>query len=154
MPATLEGAVVLLITMFGQVQANGVGRTRIAFEVLKIFGRIAAKALMTDVLAAGAPMHAGANGTYHLGFGRYGTLNPEHAASHWRIHTSEVMPLRKRLTDGAIGFRDRDRNGKVIVRPALNKAELGRVLDEMRPRWRAEAEAAIALLDKLAAKGA
>lgn len=81
----------------------------------------------------GEPTHAAANGLYHLGIGHYSQLNLAHAARHFRISESEAQELRDRIMSGS---------GHDAERYAAE-------LEAMRPRWLAEAQAAVALLDRL-----
>ncbi len=46
----------------------------------------------------GVPMHAEANGLYHIGIGRYGEYNLDHLASHFRLSVSDAVELARVVT--------------------------------------------------------
>jgi len=80
----------------------------------------------------GVPMHAFANAKSHLGIGEYSKLNLDALARHLRISQEEAAALKTR-GDGFPG-----------------DAWLQSYVDQQRPRWKAEAEAAVALIRRLA----
>jgi hypothetical protein len=82
----------------------------------------------------GVPMHAEQNGLYRLGFTEWGGLKLSLAAQHFRIPLEEVEPLRDHLISGS-GY-DPEKYATYIA--------------DCVPRWKAEADAAIKLLEKLA----
>ncbi len=81
----------------------------------------------------GIPMHCAANGLYHLGFGEYSKLDLEVAAHHFRISVDDARRLRESIMSGSGHDPDAYANA----------------LAEMLPRWKQEAERAIAKLDEL-----
>jgi hypothetical protein len=78
----------------------------------------------------GVPMHAVANARYHAGIGRYGERNAERLARHLRCSLETANELIAASASGGD--------------PITSYCEMAM------PRWKAEADAAIALLDSLA----
>lgn len=100
----------------------------------------------------GAPMHAEAKGVYHLGFGRYSELNIGTAARHFRITEAEAEALRESITVHRATVAPGPYGAPVVRRWVEYDAEKYRAaVDAMRPRWKAEAREAIALLEGLRA---
>lgn len=81
----------------------------------------------------GVPMHAVANGLYHLGYGEYSKWDPKIAASHFRTTEKEVGELKERIRS------DSGHNGKKYAEE----------IKAMLPRWQDEAADALNILDKL-----
>lgn len=80
--------------------------------------------------ADGAPMHAKANGWYHAGGTEYkDATNAAYLASHLRIDLAEAERIVAEVAAGA-----------------MTKDKFAAYVDAQRPRWKAEAEAALTFL--------
>jgi hypothetical protein len=129
--------------------------------ILKHYPRFADLAALHLSSIDGEPMHAVENGWYQLagcypdGFGaRYHAGNSDRRCSdgayrhptgdeclesfarHCRINLTEAASIRDDVKAAAMASRDN--------RQAIAKARLAEIMDAMRPRWKAEAEACIA----------
>lgn len=107
-------------------------------EVLKTWPELAPVVALHLADIDGAPMHAEANGLYHLGFGPYGTRNDKIAAEHFRIPEEDVPTLIARIH-------------AVVAENGWYPSEYAKYIAECRPRWKAEADAARVLLQSLIA---
>ena len=101
--------------------------------ILKYFPQLAPVVALHLSDNDGTPIHAEANGLYHLGFGRWSERNDQYAADHFRIPVSEVPELIDHLASGS-GY-DIDRYAAFIR--------------ECIPRWKAEAANARHCLQEL-----
>jgi hypothetical protein len=105
-------------------------------DVLKYFPQLALVVALHLSDDRGIPMHLEANGLFHLGFGKYSTLNLQYAADHFRITVAEAQAVRDHLASGS-GYDET----KYLI-----------FIAQQKPRYHVEADAAIALLDSLIAK--
>ncbi len=89
----------------------------------------------------GVPMHATANGFYHLGGTHWQTPKYDVAASHFRITEEQARHLTRDLFGESFsemaGFLSNGEREKA-------EARLGQWVETQKPRWKAEAEACIA----------
>lgn len=89
----------------------------------------------------GLPMHLEANGLFHLGIGRYSTLNLDHAASHFRISKEDAEALRVSLFS-PMSEIERQGHGQ-----ACDRHKYLIWLAQQKPRYHQEAEMAIEWLE-------
>lgn len=82
----------------------------------------------------GVPMHAAANGIYHLGYGPFGSWRAAVAASHFRITEAKAIELRERIASGS----------------GHDEEKYAEEIKGMMPRWQDEAADALNILGRLA----
>lgn len=111
-------------------------------EILAAFPRLAPVVALHLADDSGVPMHAIANALYHLGVGKDSSKHPdrrEHFRSHLRLADDEVRTIRLLLAT-ATGYS------------AAKDVLTNYVEETLKPRWQAEATAAITLLEELIAE--
>lgn len=105
-------------------------------EIVHYFPDLAPVVLVHLADDDGTPMHAEANGAYHLGLTKWEPYNREHVASHFRISAHDADSLHALVT----GADD-------------PRAELAHYIEGCRPRWKQEAADALAAINRTAEKG-